>query len=74
MRLTDSKERPQIPEDLADIVAATAQHGKYATDTQPLDGASRQAAVALHLSDLGLYATAPSEQLFELGRQSASDT
>ena len=53
-------------------MAAPAQHGEDGIAAQPLEGASCQAAVALHVSDLGLYATAPSEQLFELGCQYAS--
>lgn len=43
------KKRPQAPEDLADIVAASAQHGEDGFATQPFEGASYQVTVTFHV-------------------------
>ena len=63
------KKRPEVVQDLPDIVAATAQHGEDGIAAQPLEGASCKAAVAFHVSDFGFYGAAPSEQFFEFWRQ-----
>jgi len=61
-----------VVQDLSDIVAATAQDGEDGITAEAIEGASCQASVGLHVSDLGFYGASPSEKLFQCGRQAAS--
>jgi hypothetical protein len=57
------KPSPEVGQDLADVVATGAEHGEEGISVGALQGATRQASIGFHVSDLGLDGTATAEVL-----------
>lgn len=68
----EGQQSPEVGQDLADVVAAAAEHGKDGVAERAFQRAARQASVCLHMSDLGLDGAASPEQRFQLRRQAAA--
>ena len=66
------KPSPEVGQDLADVVAAGAENGKYGVANGAFQGASRQAAVGFHVSDLGLDGASAAEVRDQFGCQAAT--
>src|SRR3712207_27204 len=66
------KPSPEVGEDLAEVVAAAAEHGEECVAQGALEAAAGEAAVGLHVADLGLDGAAASERLRQGWRQAAT--
>ena len=63
---------PEVGEDLADVVAAAAEDGVESIAERALEGAAGEAAIGLHVADLGLDGAAAAEQPAQAGREAAA--
>ena len=68
----EGQKRPEVGEDLADVVAAATEDGEDGIAEGALQGASREAAVGLHMADLGLDGRTTPELAQQIGRKAAS--
>ena len=66
-----SQKGPEVGEDLADVVAAAAENGEESITDRALEGAAGEAAVGLHVADLGLDGAATPEQPGQSRREPA---
>ena len=66
------QKRPQVGEDLSDVVAAAAEHGEERVTKGALEGATSQAAIGLYVADLGFDGTAAAEQSCQPRRQATA--
>lgn len=57
---------PKVGEDLADVVAAAAEHGVEGVTDRALEGASGEASVGFHVADLGLDGAAAAQELAQV--------
>lgn len=55
------KPSPEVGQDLADVVAASAEHGEEGIPDGALQGAARQASIGFHVADLGLDGAAAAD-------------
>lgn len=58
-------------QDLPKIVPAAAEDSTHGISAEPLEGASGEASVCFHVSELGLDGTAPSQRLSQGGCEAA---
>ena len=58
----DGQKGPEVGEDLADVVAATAKDGEEGIADGALEGAAGETPVGFHVADLGLDGAATPEQ------------
>ena len=61
----NGKKLPEVVQDLSDIVATTAEDGEDRIAPSSFERASCKASVCFHVSNLGLYGAAPSEERLE---------
>ena len=66
------KKLPQMGQDLSDVVAAAAEHGEEGVSESAFQKAACEAAVGLHVADLGLDAAPSAESLRQRRGQSAA--
>ena len=55
------KPSPEVGEDLAEVVSAAAEHGEDGVAEGALEAAAGEAAVGLHVADLGLDGAASAQ-------------
>ena len=65
------QESPEVGEGLADVVPATAEDGEDGVAEQALEAAAGEAALGLHVADLGLDGAAALEEPGQPRRQPA---
>ena len=71
-RNDEGQKRPEGGEDLADVVAAAAEDGEDGIADGALQGAAREAAVGLHMADLGFDGRTTPELAQQVGRKAVS--
>ena len=63
---------PEMGDDLADVVNATAEHGAEGVADGAPEGTAGETAVGLHVADLGLDGAAPAQEPAQAGREAAA--